>query len=154
MTTPTSLTDSQRKALLILRDHRVRGGRDLAERLWPDSPGWRKVCKCGAHNASTMGGGMNISGGAYLGKLRALGLAEYTADEWDMPLHLPTALGLRLLALTGTTEERRAYAASHYVGGFPDFSVLDDTDATRDGDGLTERDREMDIYYDFLEKNR
>ena len=41
-----------------------------------------------------------------------------------------------------------------YVNGFPDWSVFDDTDATRDEDGLTERDRAMQEYYDLLDQRR
>ena len=70
------LTPSQSKALEILRDEGPLRGREFARAMWPDSPGWTRVAKCGP-GGSHQGGGMYGAGGAYMGKLRHLGLAEY-----------------------------------------------------------------------------
>lgn len=55
---------------------------------------------------------------------------------------------------TMTYREKVRWAETHYTNGFPDFSKFDDTDATRDGDGLTERDRACQEYYDLLDQRR
>ena len=63
------LTDTQKKALTIIRDHKVGYPRQFGELLWGrDHPGWRRISKAGPCG-STVGGGMNLAAGGYLGKL-------------------------------------------------------------------------------------
>ena len=69
------LTYSQYQALRILRDQGGDGTilpREFAQAMWPDSPGWQRICKAGNYGV-TVGGGMNLAGGAYLGRLRQKG---------------------------------------------------------------------------------
>jgi len=70
------LTDFQIKALTILRKHGPLTPREFAEKMWPDSPGWERVHKCGPYGASK-GAMMPMAGGAYLGKLRKRGLVYW-----------------------------------------------------------------------------
>jgi hypothetical protein len=77
------LTDSQYKALCILREHGKIRPREFAQAMWPNSPGWRRVSKCGPYGV-TRGGGMCIAGGCYLGKLNRKG---WTKCEWNGSRH-------------------------------------------------------------------
>ena len=43
-------------------------GRELARRLWPDAPGWKRHANCGPHG-STIGSGMPRTAGCLAGKL-------------------------------------------------------------------------------------
>lgn len=88
------LTKPQRKALEILRDHGPLRAGAFAAIMWPDSPGWSSVTKCGP-NGSTSGGGMNLAGGAYLGKLRRKGLTNRFGDRLDR--HRISPEGLEML---------------------------------------------------------
>lgn len=49
--------------------------RDFARLMWPDSEGWQHSTKCGPKGV-TRAGGMNLAGGAYLGKLAQRGLVQ------------------------------------------------------------------------------
>jgi len=66
------LTEAQHKALKIVRDHGPIRPREFAKAMWPDSPGWKRHCKCGPGGCH-QGGGMYTAGGAYLGKLARKG---------------------------------------------------------------------------------
>lgn len=69
------ITDPQRRALTILRDHpRITCG-EFADRMWPESDGHNRVHKCGAYGASR-GAKMPFVAGGYLGKLEAMGYVE------------------------------------------------------------------------------
>jgi hypothetical protein len=46
-------------------------GRELATRLWPDAPGWKRVANCGP-NGATRGAGMPRAAGCQAGKLARL----------------------------------------------------------------------------------
>lgn len=74
--TRRQLTDSQLRALRIIRDNRIEMPRQFARLMWPDSDGWKTMTKCGNYGA-TRGGGMNLAGGAYLGKLRQWGFINW-----------------------------------------------------------------------------
>ncbi|HEX5704922.1 MAG TPA: hypothetical protein VFX97_17120 [Pyrinomonadaceae bacterium] len=67
-----TLTNSQRRALEIVRDHPGIAPREFAEFMWPDSDGHSNLTNCG--RGVTRGGGMNLAGGGYLGKLCRKGL--------------------------------------------------------------------------------
>ena len=56
------------KALEIIRDNEINMPRDLAEKLWPDSDGWKRVHRVG-HGVSC-GAMMAFAAGGLLGKLR------------------------------------------------------------------------------------
>jgi len=73
------LTEAQKKACQILRDHGPIRPREFAQKMWPDSPAWRHSCRCGP-NGAHRGGGMYLAGGGYLGRLVHLGLAKYTGE--------------------------------------------------------------------------
>ena len=84
------LTDSQRRALEILRDNPGIRPREFGERMWPDSDCWQHRSKCGSRGV-TVGGGMNLAAGGYLGKLYRLKLAScsvrhprYSRDGWGL----------------------------------------------------------------------
>lgn len=90
------LTESQAKALNILKDHGPLSPRQFARLMWPDSPGWCRVSKCGPYG-STRGGGMNLAGGGYLGKLHRKGWVEPSRAEWPLGQHCISAQGLEAL---------------------------------------------------------
>jgi hypothetical protein len=78
-----SLTDFQRKALTLIRDHEIAYARQFGELLWGrDHPSWRKTSKAGPHG-STVGGGMNLASGACLGKLRKQGLISFFGGQGE-----------------------------------------------------------------------
>lgn len=80
------LTTSRIRALVILAQHGPTRPRDFAERMWPDSSGWKRVHKCGPYGASS-GAMMAMVGGAYLGKLRKAGLVDWAGETLHgMPL--------------------------------------------------------------------
>lgn len=74
------MTDAQARALTILREHGPMMPREFAERMWPDSPGWERVHRCGY--GATKGRMMAMSGGAYLGKLHKRGLVRIVTKRW------------------------------------------------------------------------
>jgi hypothetical protein len=63
------LTKSQHKALKIIKNHGPIRPREFAKLMWPDSDCWSNRTNCGPKGV-TKGGGMNLAGGGYLGKLR------------------------------------------------------------------------------------
>lgn len=63
---------SFKKALEIIRDNEIMIPRQLAEKLWPDSEGWKRVHKTG-HGASR-GAAMALAAGGLMGRLRQRGL--------------------------------------------------------------------------------
>lgn len=73
------------RALTILRDwakthdicDHIRP-REFAELMWPNSPGWNRVHKCGPYGVS-FGAMMPKVGGGFLGKLRARELITYAS---------------------------------------------------------------------------
>ena len=83
------ITETTKRALEIIRNHRITMPRQFAEFMWPDNPAWKHHTKCGP-SGTAHGGGMNLAGGAYLGKLRKRGLI--TGGYNDMPIRL-TAKG-------------------------------------------------------------
>ena len=66
------MTETMVEALRIIRDHEIDSPRQFALFMWPDAAGWNRLGKCG--QGTTRGGGMNLAGGAYLGKLKKRGL--------------------------------------------------------------------------------
>jgi len=75
------LTQPQRRALEIIRDHgRITPGR-FADLMWPDSPGHNRIHKCGPNGASK-GVMMAMAGGGYLGKLWKRGLIRPVWDDY------------------------------------------------------------------------
>ena len=65
------MTKKQIRALTIIAAvEEIRPAR-FAEWMWPNSPGWTRVAKCG--HGSHRGGGMYLAAGGYLGKLRRKG---------------------------------------------------------------------------------
>lgn len=71
----TSLTDTERKALQIVRDHPGISASYFAELMWPDSHMHSKVSNQG--HGATRGKAAWLCGGSYLGKLRK--------KEWVTP---------------------------------------------------------------------
>lgn len=97
MTAPIKLSESQRRALGIIKEFPSVGPRDFARMMWPDSPGWKSSSGHGAH--TRRGGGMWLAGGAYLGRLRAAGLivTSYYYGHRRHPAHSLTLLAKELL---------------------------------------------------------
>jgi len=71
------LTEAQERALRIFYEVRQNNrygtlsARFFAEKMWPDSDGWKRVSNQG--NGATSGKGMWLSAGSYLSKLKRLG---------------------------------------------------------------------------------
>ena len=76
---PRKLTESQRRALSILAGEAM-APREFAQAMWPESLGHNRMTNCGQKSV-TRGGGMNLAGGGYLGKLRKGGLVR-PSHEW------------------------------------------------------------------------
>ena len=75
------ITETTRRALEIIRSHRITAPRQFARFMWPDNPGWSRTTRAGVR-----GGGMALAGGGYLGKLRKRGLI--TGGYNDIPIAL------------------------------------------------------------------
>jgi hypothetical protein len=60
------------KALRLIKDQNIISAKQFAGFMWPDSDGWTTHTNCG--HGVTHGGGMNLAGGAYLGRLKKRGL--------------------------------------------------------------------------------
>lgn len=71
-------TDQVQKALLIIRDKKPTRPGEFAYWMWEDSPKWNMRTKCG--NGVTIGGGMNLAAGGFLGRLKKDGWIEW---EWS-----------------------------------------------------------------------
>ena len=80
------VTETTKRALEIIRDHHITMPHQFARFMWPDNPAWSRTTKAGVR-----GGGMNLAGGGYLGKLRKWGLitggfngmvAHLTSEGW------------------------------------------------------------------------
>lgn len=65
------MTPSLRRGLEIIRDNPGLRPARFAELMWPNSPGWDRVVKCG--HGSHRGGGMYQAGGGLLGKYSRAG---------------------------------------------------------------------------------
>lgn len=57
------------KALKIIAENEITSASQFARFMWPDSPAWKRHGRCGP-NGVTQGTGIQLAGGAYLGKLR------------------------------------------------------------------------------------
>lgn len=71
--TKTSITARALAALAVLRDNPGVSPQEFAVLFWPESPGFMRYSKCGSHG-STRGGGMRLSAGGYLARLKNRGL--------------------------------------------------------------------------------
>lgn len=91
-----TLTDSRRRALLVVRDAPGIRPEEFARRMWPDNPGWDRFSNIG-RGGSRAGVGMALAGGGYLGRLKKAGLVRMavSGDEFGYQI---TADGLDLLA--------------------------------------------------------
>jgi len=69
------MTESQQRALAIVRDYGPIRPREFAKKMWPDAEAHHHHTKCGPKGVS-YGGGMNLAGGGYLGKLAKLGWVQ------------------------------------------------------------------------------
>lgn len=79
----TKLTQPQKRALRILRDHGPLRPREFAGLMWPDSPGWNRLHNCGPYGAA-YGTMMPMCGGGYLAKLKYRGWVEESwRRSWD-----------------------------------------------------------------------
>lgn len=76
------LSKAQRRALEILRDNPGIAPRAFAKKMWPDSEGHKHHTKCGNKGVS-VGGGMNLAAGGFLGKLAKAGLVA-AGHEWRL----------------------------------------------------------------------
>jgi hypothetical protein len=80
------------KALRILAEFehvRPITPKEFAQAMWPDSPGWRRLTKCG-NKGVTRGGAMPQAAGAMLGRLDRAGLITW-------PKRRLTQLALKML---------------------------------------------------------
>lgn len=76
------LTDSLKKALLIIRDRNPQRPSEFAFMMWHDSPKWKTQVKCGKNGVSR-GGGMRLAAGGYLGRLKANGFIVIKIGEFN-----------------------------------------------------------------------
>ena len=74
------MTETQLRALRILRDHGPVTPTEFAEWMWPDSPYWRVVYRAGPYG-SVRGRGLVKSAGSYLAKLRRSDLALRSIED-------------------------------------------------------------------------
>jgi len=94
------LTESQRKALIILKDTEAyRKGMtatQFATKMWADSSKWNNH----PTRNSIKGQGMWLCAGSYLTKLKNLGLTNFYYEDKDsyMKLHYITAKGFGLIS--------------------------------------------------------
>lgn len=98
------ITDTQRKALEYLRDHR--GGvkaADIAAHLWPDSYMHRKVSNQG--HGACRGKAAWLCGGAYLSKLRKRKWAYWSTMNIKSGAYYLTDEGLKMLLAASPTGE-------------------------------------------------
>jgi hypothetical protein len=86
------LTETQARALQIIREHNIVMARQFARFMWPVSDGWSTHTNCG--RGVSKGGGMNLAAGGYLGKLRRRKLINGTGGGRRFVL---TDLGIRSL---------------------------------------------------------
>ena len=108
-----SLTEPQRRTLAALIDladepqgtARIPWGyarpREIAKRLWPDSPGWTRRSDRGATDAGgALGATMPMKAATLLWRLHRLGLADhdYTRNVWE-----PTSKGRQVIADTSSS---------------------------------------------------
>jgi len=93
------MTPARARALAIIREHGPITPRPFARKMWPDSPKWEAHTPCGPKGVSK-GGGMNLAGGAFLGKLARDGLISrrLVRRSW----------GTELTGYTLTTAGRKA----------------------------------------------
>jgi hypothetical protein len=76
-----SLSPKARLALSILVDHGPLRPASFARKMWPKSEGWERYSNCGPNGART-GMGVEMAGGAFLGKLRKRGLVKLVAEMY------------------------------------------------------------------------
>ncbi len=67
------MTEATRKALTILSERINIWPSLFAEKMWPDSPGWKRCINTGP-NGATYGKGMWLAAGSYLRRLEKKGL--------------------------------------------------------------------------------
>jgi hypothetical protein len=68
------MTRTETRALEVLRSEPTgMCARDFARRMWPDSPSWRRLGRCGP-NGSAYGIGIQQRAGAYLAAMERAGL--------------------------------------------------------------------------------
>jgi len=90
MTRGSDLTPKQKRALEIIRKNPGIRPREFAKLMWPDSPRWRNMAKCGY--GVHQGGGMYLAAGGFMGKLNKLGL-----------IHLKGEMGLEKYYISGAS---------------------------------------------------
>lgn len=84
------------KGLQIIADHPGIRPREFAKKMWPDSPGWKRHSRSGP-NGAHQGGGMYLTGGAFMGRLNNAGLTVHTyAHRFDTG-HELTDAGRKML---------------------------------------------------------
>lgn len=88
------ISESLKKALIIIRDRKPERPGDFAFLMWSDSPKWQNTTKAGKNGVSK-GGGMNLAAGGYLGKLKSQGLITILIGKFGNIYRLtPTAIKL------------------------------------------------------------
>lgn len=85
------LTPTQRRALEIIRDHRIAYAKQFGLFMWPDNPRWLTMS-----NKGIKGCGMQLLSGGYLGKLVQKGFIGGVGGG-DSEYYL-TPLGKEMLA--------------------------------------------------------
>lgn len=90
------LTETQARALSIIKNDEPRRPAEFARLMWPDAEAWVRPAKCGQYGVSR-GGGMRMAGGAYLAKLRKAGLIT-SPPSGSGYRYMLTPDGQRLLA--------------------------------------------------------
>lgn len=90
------LTQSNRRALEILRDVKEMYPRQFSKAMWPDSPCWKHHTKAGPGGVM-LAGGMNLAAGGYLAKLLRRGLVSLRYSSVHQPFYSISTKGRKAL---------------------------------------------------------
>jgi hypothetical protein len=90
------MSPARLRALRIIADEPGIRPREFAKKMWPDSDGWKRHSRSGPKGAHR-GGGMYLTGGAFLGRLNNDGLTYHTNTYQYDTGHALTTAGERAL---------------------------------------------------------
>lgn len=92
------MTATERRLLEFLRScEQPASGTEIARQLWPDSPGWNRVFRCGQHG-STAGAAMRRLGGSYASRVaRHRGWVGYDYGSTHLRRYFITSSGAKAL---------------------------------------------------------
>ena len=82
------LTVQVKRALEIILEHKPNRPGEFAYHMWPESKKWNMRVRCG--NGVSVGGGMNLAAGGFLGRLKKQGLIywDWKSTGYDRNYYL------------------------------------------------------------------